>query len=165
FADHCAVLVVEAALLRPIFLVRVAQMPFANDRGFVAGFLQALWHEPFAGIESVARSGWDNDRLQSITKRIPSGHQRRARRRAHWLDIELSELRTGRGQLVDVRRFDVGRAIESDIFPTEVISHDVNDVWFGVRSSEATRACEHETEKNVFEFRLHIFESVAFVGR
>ena len=40
-ADHRAVLVIEAALLRPIFLVGVAEMPLANDGCVISRFLEA----------------------------------------------------------------------------------------------------------------------------
>ena len=40
-ADHRAVLVIEAALLRPILLVGMTEMPFANDRRVVARFLES----------------------------------------------------------------------------------------------------------------------------
>ncbi len=54
FADHRAVLVIEAALPRPILLVRMAEMPFADDRRLVTGLLEALRHEPFGGVEAIA---------------------------------------------------------------------------------------------------------------
>ena len=55
-ADHRAVLVIEAALLRPIFLVGVAEMPLADDRRLVAGLLEALRHEPLAGVQAVTET-------------------------------------------------------------------------------------------------------------
>src|SRR5216117_2857033 len=33
------------------------------------------------------------------------------------------------GELVNVRRLDVGGAIEADVFPAEVVGDDVDDVW------------------------------------
>ena len=52
-ADHRAVLVIEAALPGPILLIRVAEMPLADDRRVITGFLEALRHEPLAGVEAV----------------------------------------------------------------------------------------------------------------
>ena len=132
-ADHRAVLVVEAALLRPILLVGVAEMPFADDRRLVAGFLEALRHEPLGGVEAVGGAGRNDDRLQAVAEGIAAGHQRRARGRAHRLHVELRELRAARGQRVDVRRLDVRAAVEPDILPAEIVRHDVDDVGLVIR--------------------------------
>ena len=129
-ADHRAVLVVEAALPRPILLVGVAEMPFADDRGLVAGLLEALRHEPLGGVQAVGGDGGNDGGLQAVAERIAAGHQRRARRRAHRLHVELRELRAARGERVDVRRLDVRAAVEADILPAEVVGDDVDDVGF-----------------------------------
>jgi hypothetical protein len=42
----------------------------------------------------------------------------------------LFESRASRGQLVEVRRFNVRCAIKADILPTKIIGNDVNDIQF-----------------------------------
>src|SRR5262249_24807368 len=67
-ADERAVLVVEAALSWPIFVVGVAKVPLTDDRGGVAGLLQRLWQEPFVGRQTVLGTGRDDSRLQSVSE-------------------------------------------------------------------------------------------------
>ena len=170
-ADHRAVLVVEAALLRPILLVRVAEVPLADDRRLVAGLLEALRHEPFGGVQPVGRDGRNDGGLQAVAEGIAAGHQGRARRRAHRLDVELRELRAARGQRVDVRRLDVRAAVEADILPAEIVGDDVDDVGFAftrIRLSacaeEHQRASKSDGE-DLFLFSFHfvsVFQNLAF---
>jgi hypothetical protein len=46
------------------------------------------------------------------------------------LGVELRKLRAFRGQLVEVWRLDVGAAVESDIFPAQIVGNDMDDVRF-----------------------------------
>ena len=144
-ADHRAVLVVEAALPGPILLVGVAKMPLADDRRLVAGFLEALRHEPLGGVQAVGGDGGNDGGLQAVAERITPGHQGRARRRAHRLHVELRELRALRGELVEVRRLDVRASVEADILPAEVVGDDVDDVGFlCCLSSQVSACCEQK---------------------
>src|SRR5262249_55732011 len=115
----------------------VPEMPFADNRRFVASFLEALRHEPLGCVETVSSSAWDDGGLQTVTKWITPGHQRCARWRAHWLNVKLFELCARGRKFVDVRCLDVGATVESDIFPAKIIGHDVNDVRFVLRSVSA----------------------------
>ena len=155
-ADHRAVLVVEAALLGPILLVGVAEMPLADDGRLVAGLLEALRHEPLGGVEAVTRGAGDDDRLQAVAERIAPGHQRRARGRAHGLHVELRELRAARGERVEVRRLDVRAAVEADILPAEIVGDDVDDVGFVRRVSGDTGQGQRKKEGNEGLFHLDV---------
>jgi len=65
--------------------------------------------------------------LQAIAERITATQECRPGRRAHWLNMELFEPRPTLSKLVDIRRLDVG-AVEADVFPAQVIGHNVHDV-------------------------------------
>jgi len=140
-ADQRAVLVVEAALPRPVLAVGVTEVPLADDRGVVAGRAESLRQQPLAGVEAVGVAGEDDRCLQSVAERIAAGHQRGARRRAHRLRVELVHPRATAGQLVDGRRADVG-AVVAHVLPAEVVGHDVDDV--GLLRRGVGRRCQHE---------------------
>ena len=126
-ADQRPVLVVEAALFRPVLAIGVAEVPLADDRGLVAGFLERLRQRHFVRRQSVETGRRNHERLQPVAERIAPRHQARARRRAEGLHVELRELRAGRRELVDVRRADV-RAVEAHVLPAEIVGEDVEDV-------------------------------------
>jgi len=154
-ADHRAVLVVKASLLRPILEVGVAEVPFADDRRLVARVLEALRHEELRRIEAVVGRAGDDDGLQAVAEWIAARHQRRARRRAHGLHIELRELRAFRSELVEVRRLDVRSAIKAHILPAEIIGDDVDDVRFfilGVQRGHQQRERSEEEKGKAFRF-------------
>jgi len=88
-ADERTVLIVEAALARPVFRVGVAQVPFADDRGFISCVLQRLRQQPFVGWQAISVVGRNDGCLQSVAKGIASRHKRRARGSAHGLRVEL----------------------------------------------------------------------------
>src|SRR5262249_25303752 len=132
-ADHRTVLVIEAALLRPILLIGVTEMPFANDGRIVAGFLETLRHEPLGGIQPIAGSSRNNYRLQAVTKGIAAGHQCGTRGRAHRLHVKLLQPGASFGQLVKVRRLDVRSAVKTDVLPTKIIGYNVNYVRLVLR--------------------------------
>src|SRR5262245_43881233 len=59
--------------------------------------------------------------------RIAAGHERGTRGRAHRLRVELLEPGALLGELVDVRRLDVG-AVEADVLPSLIVRDDVDNV-------------------------------------
>ena len=122
-ADHRAVLVVEAALPGPVFLVSVPEVPLADNGSLIARLFQGLRQEPFARVQPVRGDGGNDRRLQTVVE----GHPRR---RAHRLRVELFEPRAGRGELIKVRCLDICRTVEADILPPQVVCNDVNDVGF-----------------------------------
>ena len=113
-------------------MIIVVAKAFVGDRVTAADHFRAFAafgsHERFA----VFQRGDDNG-LQAVAPGITAGHETRARRSRHWLHIELREFRAPRGQLVYIRRFYVSAAIESDIFPAEIVGDDVDDVGFLLR--------------------------------
>src|SRR5262249_38174898 len=106
--------------------------------------LKALRHEPFAGVQTVAGHRRDDRGLQAVAEWIAPGHEARACWCAHRLGVELSKLRASRGQLVDIRRFDIGTAIETDILPANVVGNDVHDVCLGALLAKAKPRPEQE---------------------
>ena len=79
-ADEVAVEVVEAAILRPVLPVGMAEMPLAHHVGLVAGLLQGLGKRALVGRQTVAVARKDHQRLKAVTDRIAARHQRGARR-------------------------------------------------------------------------------------
>ena len=133
-ADGVAVEVIEAAVLRPEFLVGVTQVPFADHVGRITGFLQRLGQRPFVGRQAVAVVGEDHQRLQAVAHRIAAGHQGRAGRGAHGHAVEVFEPHTLVRELVDVRGLDVAAAI-AEVGIAEVVGHDEDDVGFACPAS------------------------------
>src|SRR5206468_3698690 len=84
-------------------------------------------------VETVTGGSGNDDGLQAVAPGITSRHQARACGRTHALSVELSELRATGGELINVRRLDVGGAVEADVFPAEVVGDDVDDVGFAQR--------------------------------
>ena len=136
--DQRAVLVIEPALPGPVFAVGVSEMPFPDDGGMVAGLLEGLGQEPLVRGNPGGVGGEDHGGLQAVSERIPARHQASAGRGAHRLDVELLQAGSGFRELVDVRGLDV-RSVEADIFPSEVIGHDVKDVGLGGFGSRSGR--------------------------
>ena len=126
-ADDVAVEVVEAAVLRPVLLVGVAEVPLADHRRLVADVLQRLRQRALVGRQAVGVAGEDHQRLQAVAHRIAAGHQRRARRRADGLAVERLEPHAALGQRVDVRRLDLAAAI-AEVGVAEVVGEDDDDV-------------------------------------
>ena len=130
-AEQRSVLVIEPALPRPILAIGVPEVPLAHDRGPVARLLQDLGQQPFVSGQPIAMG-------------VAAGHQRGPRRRAHRLGIKLLEPRSPLGELVDVRRLDVG-AVEADVLPSLVVRQDVDDVGAGRRGLGRSQRHPSET--------------------
>ena len=142
-AYHRAVVVVETALAGPELAVGMAQVPLADHDGLVACLLEGLRQQPFVGRQTIFAGSWNDQSLQTVAARVAASHQCRSRRGAHRLSVELFEPCSVLRQLVDVRRLDVG-AVKSDVFPSEVVRHNVHDVgpWSGLLRH--SRCCGHE---------------------
>ena len=126
-AQHRAVVVVEAALPGPVFLVGMADMPFADHRGVVAGIAQRLRQGVLVGIQAVLAGRGNHRALHAGAVGITTGHQRRTCLRAQGLRVEILQPHAAARQRVDVRRLDVG-AVVADILPALVVGDDVDDV-------------------------------------
>ncbi len=130
-ADERTVLVVEPPLLRPVLLVRMAEMPLADDGGLVAGLLERLRQQPFVGGQAVGVRGRDDSRLQTVAQRIAAGQQGGPGWRAHRLNVVLLQLRPGGGEAVESGRLDV-RPVEAHVLPAQVVGDDEEDVGLPV---------------------------------
>ena len=95
-ADEVAVEVVEAAVLRPVLPVGMAEMPLAHHVGLVAGLLQGLGERALVGRQAVAVAREDHERLEAVTDRIAARHQRGARGSAHGHAVEGLAAHAGR---------------------------------------------------------------------
>ena len=126
-ANQSPVEVVEPALPRPVFGLRMAEMPFSDQCCFVPCLFEGFWQQPLVGSKSVLTARRDDRRLQPITQGIAPGQECCPRRRAHWLNIELVELDSGFGEPIDVWCLDVG-PMKADVFPAQIVRNDVNDV-------------------------------------
>ena len=70
-----AVLVIEAALGRPVGFLELAEVPLAADGRLVAGLAQCLRQSPFGQRQPPGRIGPD-DGIDTGAGDIPSRHQR-----------------------------------------------------------------------------------------
>src|SRR5215475_12675905 len=129
----------------------MTQVPLANHHRSVTHLFESLRQEPLIGRQTIFAWRWDNGSLQPIAERITTSQQRRAGRRTHWLNIELFKPRSVLRKLVDVWRLDVG-PVKPDVFPTQVIGHNVNDMraWrrlLGTRRADGRQSHNGETHR------------------
>ena len=124
-----AVPFVEAAVLGQPPLA-VAQVPLAEAGGGVAGALQQFAQRDLPGDEPLRQAG--RHRLHRPgADRMATGHQRRARRHAIALDVEVEAGQSLRRQGVDPRRRRTAQdtaAVAAEFAPPEVVGQDQNDV-------------------------------------
>src|SRR5215831_2010997 len=85
------VLVVEPALPWPVLAIGMSEVPLAHNSGLVTRLLQGLGQKPLVGGQAVLTGRGNHRSLQAVAKGIAAGHQGGARRRAHWLGVELIE--------------------------------------------------------------------------
>ena len=122
-----AVEVIEAAVLRPIFLVGVAEVPFADHVGSVAGFFERLGKCALVSGQPKGVAGEDNERLQPVTHRIAAGHQSRTRGSAYRLTVKRLQPDALLGELVDIRRLDLAAAV-TEVGIAQIVGHDEDDI-------------------------------------
>src|SRR3974390_991654 len=99
-SDQRAVRIVEAALARPILPIDMPEVPLADNRRLVSRLFERLWQQPLIGGKAVPSGGGNDCHLQSVTQRIASRHQRRARGRANLLGVELFQSSPGLSSIV-----------------------------------------------------------------
>ena len=75
-ADHIAVEIVEASVLRPVFSVGMAKVPLADHQRLVADLLQGLRKRPLVQRQTVCVARENDERLEPVTHRVAAGHQR-----------------------------------------------------------------------------------------
>src|SRR4029078_2032420 len=102
----------------------MAKMPLAADLRVIAAIFQRLWQQPFIRGETVAVPLWDDGGLKAVAEGIAPRHQGCSRRRAHWLRVELVELRALVGERIERRRLNVGAA-KAEILPAKIVDDDV----------------------------------------
>ena len=106
----------------------MSQVPFADASRRVPALFQQPGDRHFVRVEADLRVRKQH-RRDADPVGIAPGHHRRTRRRAvRRGGIEGRELPPARGQPVEVWRLDVLRSETTDVIPTDVVSHNVNDV-------------------------------------
>ena len=148
-AEPEAVLVIEAAAGGAVGGVGFAEVPFADEGGFVADVAEGVRQRALGEREAPGGVGAD-DAVDAGVRRVAPGEERGARRRADGLRVERFQNRAVAGELVEVRRLDVGAAVEAGVGVTQVVGEDVDDVGFrrggGRGRSSGRRGCEGEKE-------------------
>ena len=131
FADEVAVEMVEAPVLRPVFLVGMAEMPLANHCRVITGILQSLRERPLVSGKSIGMAGEDDQRLQAVPHGIAAGHQLGTRRGADRHSVKRVQPHAVLGELVDIRSFNVAAPI-ADVRVAEVVGKNDDNVGFRV---------------------------------
>ena len=124
-----AVELVEALVLR-LAVGLGAKVPFAEDRGGVAGVAQHLGHGDFLRRQRDGRP-LDRNQRQPGADGIAPRHQGCARRRAGGLDQELRQPQTFGGELVDARRrrpAQLPAAVDPDVAVADVVGENEQDI-------------------------------------
>src|SRR5262249_59838691 len=80
-AGKMPVEVVEAPMRGPLGLRRVAQLPFADQRGVVTRLTQRLGQQALIGRQAEAAEPLDLQRLKAVAHRVAAGHRRGPRLR------------------------------------------------------------------------------------
>jgi hypothetical protein len=122
------VVMIKAPLERQLALIPVSKVPFADEGGVVAGWLEGLSERALVGQHSrniIAVGAL----LHAIAKRIPAGKESRARRRTDRMYIELRESYAFLREPVEIGGSH-GPAIETGVMPGHVISQKHHNVGF-----------------------------------
>ena len=142
-ADEVAVKVLKAAVLRPVFLVGVPEVPLPHHVGVVAHVVQRLGEGPFRGWQPIGVAGEDHQGLQSLPQRVPTGHQCRPSGSADRQAVIRLKSHSVAGQRVDVRSLDAAATV-TQVGIAKVIREDDHNV--GPLGGE--RRVSHRETKN-----------------
>ena len=119
---------IVSALQRAEFR-KQAQMPFSNQRGAVAGFLQQRRQGGMVGRQADIAS---RQRLLQPDRQpvlVAAGDQRGARCRTdRGVGVGLQKPHALRRQSIDVRRADIGTPVTRHVGIAEIVGHDEDDV-------------------------------------
>jgi len=118
---HEAIVLVEAPVTGTVRGLR-AQVPLADQRGLVPRFAKYLAERDHVLVEQLLAA--------TAFPRVEAGHQRRARRGALGVVVELAEAQPLGGQPVEVGRAHLA-PVAADVRPAHVVSHDQDDVRSG----------------------------------
>ena len=103
----------------------VAQVPLAEDAGSIAGRGEDFGERDFVGVhQGPAQVGIDDAGAEVVSP----GEQTGARRRADGRDIEVLEPDALARELVEMRRLDLGVAVNAQIAEALVVGHDEQDI-------------------------------------
>ena len=116
---------IEAALMRRIARA-VAQVPFTNPAGLVAGALQNLRQRHRFLKKVLARFERVRD---AVAKFMHAGQQRRTGRRTGRTDIKMIEAHTFIMHAIQIRCLQNRMAVATDIPITLIIGQNENNVW------------------------------------
>ena len=108
----------------------VAQVPLAEAGGGVAGALQQLPQRDLPGDEPLRQAGRHRLHRPGADRMAP-GHQRRARRHAVALDVEVEAGQAFSRQGVDPRRRRAAQdtaAVATEFAPPQIVGQDQDDV-------------------------------------
>ena len=110
----------------------VTQAPLAKGTGHITLLLQKLANGNFAIRNRVLTLGFHGLVVaHNCVARMLAGHQHAAGGRTHGVArIVGGKPHAFLGELVDIRRLDFLLAVGTEFRPSEVISHDEDNVWF-----------------------------------
>ena len=137
--DECFV---ETALMRLVRLL-IAQMPFAENPGGVAGGLEHLRQRRRIQRHPLALQ---NGVGHAVFHRVTPGHDRRARGRTGRANQEPGKSGGCLVQLVQIRRFDPRMPVRADGSVALVVGNEQDDVRFGASQlgrGQARKQCEN----------------------
>ena len=117
---------VETALVWPIGFL-VAEVPFAEDTAFVAGFGKDLWED--SGVEGHAFP-FKNGMCNSIFERVSTGHESGTGGGAGGADEEAVEADAGVVEFVQIGGLDPWMSMATHRSMSLIVRHDENDVGF-----------------------------------
>jgi hypothetical protein len=125
--------VVETLLARLAGRARIAQPPFANARGDVAGLLERFGNGQILGLQKhqrptleIIEAGHGGVVAAAAMAGVQSGHERAARRRAdRRTAVMLREPRPLAAEPIEGRRLD---GFAPQVAIARVVQHDINDI-------------------------------------
>lgn len=103
----------------------VAQVPFAEDAGAVAGGPEHFGQGAFCGAHHAAAIGGIDD---ASTVCVAAGKEAGAGGAANGRDMEARELGTALGEGIEMRRGNFGVAVEGKVAVALVVGHDQDDI-------------------------------------
>ena len=152
---------IEAPVLRPVFLIGMAEMPLAHHRRVITGILQSLRERTLVGGKSIGMAGEDDQRLQAIAHGIAAGHQLGPRRGADRHSVKRIQPHTVLGELVDIRRLDVAAAI-AQVRIAEIVGKNDDNVGFRICGSREGDRTQQAARGHCDRNRSHAVHSALF---
>ena len=133
----------EAAILRAVRVI-VAEVPLTKNTGAVAVFAEQVGHRWEVGPQERAAAA-DVDR--AVARRVESGHERAARRRAHRRGVVVREAQALRVQLVEDRCVEHRVAVRGEFGIPLIIRHHHDHIRPGRLAKRKGRRHRRPQEK------------------